>query len=445
MFKTLMLVLLAGASAQAADYKLLYSPPDNSHVGYLHGVIEQAPDVFYVLGTWDSNTFGPSIVSVSAAGDFQRIHSFPPGTQMVNFVQAPDGKIYGPGYKSAANTYFYYSIDPSGANYQERAMPAPWGSGWNTVVTPADGLYDLAGRVVNGVSIAAFVHIPESGDIKVLHEFTAAEGFPNGSSHLVYGPDGNFYGIGNLKHDGISPGFIYRLTPAGDYSRLVAFPEFPSYDSLPLIAASDGHLYGTFAKGGANNTGEIYQVALNGQLRTVASFPAAGMSNPWTLMQAADGNLYGTTGNSQVFRYNMSTHALTMVYQLNPGGSQGHCACILLEGSDGKLYGLAPNGGNYPGVGALFSLDIGLPEPPPTVSGLYSANGPAGSKVLLWGNYLLGAKSVEFNGKPATAISVTSGQSVWATVPPGATSGPVKITTANGSFTAGNFTVAKSR
>ena len=62
--------------------------------------------------------------------------------------------------------------------------------------------------------------------------------------------------------------------------------------------------------------------------------------------------------------------------------------------------------------------------------------------MLLWGNYLLAAKSVAFNGVPAASFQVTSGQSVWATVPEGATSGPVTITTPNGSFTtSGQFTV----
>lgn len=89
----------------------------------------------------------------------------------------------------------------------------------------------------------------------------------------------------------------------------------------------------------------------------------------------------------------------------------------------------------YPGNGAVFSLNIGLPKPKPMVSGLYPATGPAGTKVLLWGNYLLGATSVTFNGAPASAINVTSVQSVIATVPPDATTGVVTITTANGSFT----------
>jgi hypothetical protein len=92
-------------------------------------------------------------------------------------------------------------------------------------------------------------------------------------------------------------------------------------------------------------------------------------------------------------------------------------------------------------LGAVFSLDIGLPKPAPAVSGLYPSSGAPGRKVVLWGNYLLGASSVSFNGVPAH-FGVTSMQSVYAAVPPGAASGPITITTPNGSFTTpGSFTV----
>jgi hypothetical protein len=65
-----------------------------------------------------------------------------------------------------------------------------------------------------------------------------------------------------------------------------------------------------------------------------------------------------------------------------------------------------------------------------------------GKVVALWGNYLLSATSVTFNGTPAAKVAVTSIQSVHATVPAGATSGPVTVTTANGTFTTtANFTV----
>jgi hypothetical protein len=192
---------------------------------------------------------------------------------------------------------------------------------------------------------------------------------------------------------------------------------------------------------GANNTGQIYQATLSGQLQTAASFPAKGMTRPQSLMQASDGNLYGSASN-YIFRYNLTTRQLSGVYELNANTSQCECPCKLIEGMDGKLYGVTPLGGSNQGIGAVFSLDIGLPKPTPVISGLYPASGPAGQNVTLWGNYLLGATSVTFNGAPAANVASTSVQSVKVTVPAGATTGPVTITNANGSFTTGqDFTV----
>jgi uncharacterized protein (TIGR03437 family) len=62
-------------------------------------------------------------------------------------------------------------------------------------------------------------------------------------------------------------------------------------------------------------------------------------------------------------------------------------------------------------------------------------SGATGQKIILWGSHLLGATSVSFNGVPAAAFQVNSTQAVVAAVPAGATTGPVTITTANGSFT----------
>ncbi|MGC9951008.1 MAG: hypothetical protein ABSF64_31995 [Bryobacteraceae bacterium] len=54
---------------------------------------------------------------------------------------------------------------------------------------------------------------------------------------------------------------------------------------------------------------------------------------------------------------------------------------------------------------------------------------------MLWVRYLLGTTAVSFNGTPATSFGVPSSQGVWVTVPAGATTGPVTVTTPNGSFT----------
>ena len=428
-------------SSKAPAYRLLYSPTSQVPGAQSIVMFEVTPGLFYLLSALEGPSYGASVFTLTGSGKFNLIYSLQPYTQSYALVQATNGMLYGPGFigQSNANTSFYFSLDPSGQNPRQYPFPGKSGSLWQTLVVPPGKLYDIvAANPTQSTRIYGFASIAESGTIKILHEFSSTEGAPTGAN-IVYGPDGNIYGIGNQQANG-GPGFIFRFTPTGSYSQLVTFPALPSILGSPLVAASDGNLYGAIFSGGTNNTGTVYQATLSGQLQTVANFPATGMSRPETLMEAADGNLYGTSNSNDIFRYNLATHQLSRVYHLAVG--QGRCSCELIEGMDGKLYGVTPSGGNSPGIGAVFSLNIGLPKPTPGIAKMYPASGPPGQTVLLWGNYLLGATSVAFNGVLATSVSITSTKSVLVTVPAGATTGPVTVTTANGSFTTTqNFTV----
>lgn len=111
----------------------------------------------------------------------------------------------------------------------------------------------------------------------MLHEASAADGYPTGSMKLVLAADGNIYGLGGQSTQLSPPFFIYRLTPAGSYSHLLTFPgSYGVAHGASLIAASDGNLYGTFSGSGTNNSGFIYQATLAGQWQTVANFPPIG-------------------------------------------------------------------------------------------------------------------------------------------------------------------------
>ena len=61
------------------------------------------------------------------------------------------------------------------------------------------------------------------------------------------------------------------------------------------------------------------------------------------------------------------------------------------------------------------------------ISGLSPASGPVGTEVLVSGDHLRGTKSVSFNGTAATAFRVLSRRELRATVPAGATTGPVSV------------------
>jgi large repetitive protein len=77
----------------------------------------------------------------------------------------------------------------------------------------------------------------------------------------------------------------------------------------------------------------------------------------------------------------------------------------------------------------------------PTITSLTPDNGPAGTSVTITGTTFVGVSSVKFNGL-AAAASTLNATTIKATVPAGATTGPVTVTTPGGTATSPSpFTV----
>lgn len=80
--------------------------------------------------------------------------------------------------------------------------------------------------------------------------------------------------------------------------------------------------------------------------------------------------------------------------------------------------------------------------PPPTITSFSPTSAPVGTLVTINGRNLSKATAVTFNGTTAVIHSDTSSQ-ITATVPAGATTGPIAVTTAGGNgSSASNFTVS---
>lgn len=95
---------------------------------------------------------------------------------------------------------------------------------------------------------------------------------------------------------------------------------------------------------------------------------------------------------------------------------------------------------------ANADLSVIQPPPPPpagpTITGFQPPNGPAGTVVIITGTNFTGATTVSFNQVPDPTFVVNSATQITATVPSGATSGPISVTTpASSATSAGIFTV----
>jgi uncharacterized repeat protein (TIGR03803 family) len=107
-----------------------------------------------------------------------------------------------------------------------------------------------------------------------------------------------------------------------------------------------------------------------------------------------------------------------------------------VQGTNGTFYGTTTQGGanNY---GVVFSLETGLGPFVETVP----TSGAVGAPVIILGTNLTGSTAVTFNGLAAT-FTVVSASEITTTVPFGATTGPVQVTTPAGVLTSNiNFRV----
>jgi hypothetical protein len=115
--------------AQGPVYKLLYSPKVGSNIGYLNGIFEARPGLFYVLSGWTGGATGGSIFTLTSDGTFSPIYAFPQSTTMDYVVEATNGELYGSAFTGTTPYQnFYYSLGLSGKNLQEYPFPGAMGA-----------------------------------------------------------------------------------------------------------------------------------------------------------------------------------------------------------------------------------------------------------------------------------------------------------------------------
>ena len=93
-------------------------------------------------------------------------------------------------------------------------------------------------------------------------------------------------------------------------------------------------------------------------------------------------------------------------------------------------------------VTSAASFTVTVPTPAPTLNSFTPVSGLVGTTVTLIGTDLTGATEVAFHGTAATVFSVDNASQITATVPAGATTGTIAVTTPGGTaVSAASFTV----
>ena len=87
------------------------------------------------------------------------------------------------------------------------------------------------------------------------------------------------------------------------------------------------------------------------------------------------------------------------------------------------------------GTSTSVTVTVVAPLPAPTISSFSPASGPVGTNVLINGTNLSAVSGVQFNGVAASVWKIVSATQISATVPLGATTGAVRVSTATTSAT----------
>jgi uncharacterized repeat protein (TIGR03803 family) len=439
-----------------------------------------------------------AVVKITPAGTLSVLYSFPYDTStstapngwfpQAGLVQGKDGNFYGVateggiGGEACADTTglsgcgTVFKLTKTGTLTVLHSFCG--GSGCGSLAT--DGA-EPTGRMVFGASgdlygttqvgglfngfynQGTIFRITTSGTYTVLHVFSGNFGStPDGANPaagLILASNGDFYGT-TTAGGASKEGTVFKMTPAGKVTLLHSFTG-SSDGSMPigaLVQASDGNLYGTCYSGGANGTGTAFRITTKGVFTKIYDFAAEaapgniGYLPRAGLIQASDGNLYGTAWQGGAFTATGTIYQLTLAgagtleasFEASSTGFSPLGA--LVQGTDGRLYvTLQNNGGensdDVQDQGAISVLNLGLDPPAPGPFEFAPAKGLVGAKITLRGSAFVGTTAVTFNGTSAASVVDASGY-ITATVPPGATTGTISVTNAEGTTTSKtSFTV----
>jgi uncharacterized repeat protein (TIGR03803 family) len=419
--------------AQSQTYTDLhdFNPSAGDPYSFVESKLAQGRDGnFYSESNGGGTTGNGAVFKVSPSGTLAIIHSFN-GTDGSNAVGGmtlgTDGNLYGNTWSGGSfGNGITFKITPAGtetalhnfANAGDGANPA------NVLARSAALFYGTT----NSTSAETIYKVTSAGALTTLHTFSSSDGL--GGGQLLLGSDGNIYG--GMNQGGANGyGTAFKMTPKGVLTVLHNFNNADGNQAAPgMVQITPGKFYGTTELGGTSGDGVVYSLTSSGTFSVLHSFSSSTDGHQaLTLTLATDGNAYGLAvsgGNANcgtIFKVTAAgvfsvVYAFDNAHGCNPSGG------YLTQGTDGKLYGIA-NAGGANGNGVFFSLDVGLS---PFVN-LMSTSGKQLSKIEILGQGFSTSSVVKFGGVTATTRTVTGSTYILATVPAGALTGPVTVTT----------------
>lgn len=294
-----------------------------------------------------------------------------------SLVQAADGLLYGVTESGGANSRgVLYSFDPAlewlqsvhhfGANAGDPRNP------YAGVYEGTDGrLYGTTRLGGNANDGTLYAFDPTLAALTVLYEIpNNLQGYsPSGA--VVENGTGEFLSFCDAGgYTGSGTFFKYDLTAGFE---VIAHLEDYQVGANPwyggVLQASNGKVYGLTDKGGTDNRGVIFEYDF--QMDTIVAvhhfddFNVTNGEEPVCgLIEASNGLLYGMTeyggvnDRGTIYSFDPNTYVLNVVHSFDQATTgKSPQATELMQASNGKLYGVAQDGG-INDLGTLFEFDI---------------------------------------------------------------------------------------
>jgi uncharacterized repeat protein (TIGR03803 family) len=483
----------------AGDLSTLYN--------FSGGADGSEPQSGLTLGT-DGNFYGTTlfggagnvgtVFKITPQGTLTTLYTFTGGTDggypAAPPVEGTDGSFYGTAVEGGAANCddgdgcgTIYKISPTTGFSIIYQFDFTHGNSPTGLILGTDGNFYGTTSAGGANDLGVIFKITPTGKLTVLHNVADGQ---TCFTALVEGSDGNFYGVSNTGPGSHGHGAVFKMTPSGKFTILHSMnPTTDGEQPTGLSQATDGNFYGVNAYGGPANSncmdtscGTLFEITPAGAFSVLYYFNyTTGMAPEVAPFQHTSGALYadtefGGTGDlgpcspvtCGVF-YSWTNASLPPFVSLLPySGKVGKTIEFLGQGFIQGQTTVSFNGAPAaPTVVSSTYLTAKVPNDattgPVTVttSGVELASnkifrvapqlrsfnptsGPVGTSVTITGVSLTQTQKVTFGGIAATQFTVNSDKQVTATVPEGAVTGHIAITTAGGTaVSSAAFTVTQ--
>jgi uncharacterized repeat protein (TIGR03803 family) len=411
-------------------------------------------------------SFNPKTLALNVLHDFSSAESSSDAPPIEATNKVLHGVLYG-----TTQSGEVYTFNLKTQTFQPLPYKTP-GDPNASLVQASDGYLYGVSQVGGKDNAGTIFRVSLAGKVKILYAFTAGTDGASPTGPLVEGKGGLFgttYYAGSSTHDA---GVVFMLAlPSLQFTTLHIFVGTDgSRPAAGLKAATDGSFYGTTAYGGANGVGTIFQITPSGTFTHLFDFTGMGGSvsgnGPGTtLMEDTNGILYGLTtyggangtGEGDGVFYSLTLPDITpniilccnwwvildqpvLIFGDNLEGvvsvDFGSVPAQFRLGSNTYLTAFVPSNA----IDSLITVTLAsggqlqsqqIVHILPKITNLDPSSGPVGTQVRIVGGGFAGARAVTFGGV-AASFNVRTPAEIEATVPTGAVTGKVDVTTPNG-------------